>query len=356
MKKFGEFVEAIKKDMVIPDIVEERFEETLCKMGDGKKKRSRVVLKVASVAAAFVLVSTLTLISNPAFASKIPFIGSIFGQIENDVTYAGDYSNRQVLTKDSDSKLTAKDKDVTITASEVYSDGFSVYVTLKLQKENYDFNKYYTKAKTDATGVAMVTSYGIDCDADLLFDYDILFEGKNEGKNSFIGMVKFDKPDYSLKDGFVSIKIKSIDLENNPDNMLEGNWDLKIPYQTSQEDCKEISVDKRAKNGFTIKKVFVSPYQLVVFSDIPHSALKTKEYGFYEYAVFTQDGKPLTWERADRPEGEMSRAIFALQGKDVSRIHIYLTQRQENLFKLMEADTEQEAKERSEFDLEVDIK
>ena len=385
MKKFEDFVEGIREEVQIPDTVNRRFEETLSKLDGKEGKQGKKWLKIASVAASFVLVSTIVLASNQALASKFSLLGNIFGRVEDKVTYSGDYNNKQKLLEKENSNaiLSVEDKGIKISASEVYSDGFSVFVTLKMDYAKYDFSKLTTYPANNGKSVTLITSFGINRAADD-YDYDIQFEGENEGKHTFVGMTKFDKTDYSLEKGYVNINIKGIWLENW-DKEIKGSWILRVPYETDKENGKEIIVNKKTKNNLIVEKLFLSPYQLVVLSDVPYTKpyenktdqeiidkwggkikkgdseeikkiRDSKEYDFYEIAVFTQDGKRLDWEEIGDGEGSIQRDLYSLRGKDVSKVHIYVTQKKENMFELITAKTVEEARAKSEYDFVVDIK
>lgn len=52
----------------------------------------------------------------------------------------------------------------------------------------------------------------------------------------------------------------------------------------------------------------------------------------------------------------MQCECYSLRGKDISKLHIYITQNEEDALELMTAKTEKRAKEISEYDFVVDVK
>ena len=214
MKKFEEFVDGLNDDMIIPDSVDKRFEDTLNMVGVSRRHHSNMWLKVASVALAVVVAGSIFCVSNPTLAAKLPVIGNIFSLVEKNVSYSGNYSNNHTLVADGkkDEKLTAEDQGVKLTASEVYSDGLSVFVTIKMDSQKYDFSKLLKYVATGGQSVTMMTSYGNNTES-TKGDYDIPLEGKSEGKSSFIGMMKFEKGEYSVKDGYLNVKVNEIFIE-----------------------------------------------------------------------------------------------------------------------------------------------
>lgn len=81
----------------------------------------------------------------------------------------------------------------------------------------------------------------------------------------------------------------------------------------------------------------------------------TKNYDFYEMAVFDQDGNALNYVE-NIGQGDLQCECYSLRGKDISKLHIYITQNEEDALELMTAKTEKRAKEISEYDFVVDVK
>ena len=398
MKKFEEFVDGLNDDMIIPDSVDKRFEDTLNMVGVSRRHHSNMWLKVASVALAVVVAGSIFCVSNPTLAAKLPVIGNIFSLVEKNVSYSGNYSNNHTLVADGkkDEKLTAEDQGVKLTASEVYSDGLSVFVTIKMDSQKYDFSKLLKYVATGGQSVTMMTSYGNNTES-TKGDYDIPLEGKSEGKSSFIGMMKFEKGEYSVKDGYLNVKVNEIFIEGqgklgNEDGLVKvkGKWNLKIPYTVDTNKSKEIVVNKTAPKGTQIKKIFVSPYQAAVFtkpaSRKPYANvskddfeknykknyvkkdtgeckitydefINLEEKNYFEYGVFDQDGNKLQFQEVgDRVIENLDTDMFSVNGKKVTKLHIFITEKEENMFSLIKAKTEKKAKEVSEFDFVVDLK
>lgn len=400
MKRFEEFVDGLNDDVIIPESVDKRFEDTLKVVGARKRQHRATWVKAASIAAAVVVAGSVFCVSNPTLAAKVPIIGNIFKQVENKVSYSGDYSNKQTLAADKmkDEKLTAEDQGIKLTASEVYSDGFSVFVTMKIDSDKYDFSKLPKWADSGVQSVGLASCYGNNKESGTN-DYEIVMEGKNEGKNSFVGMAKFEKGEYSVKDGYISVNTKEIYIENqgkagNVDNFglatVKGNWKLKIPYTVDTAKSKEIAVNKTAPNGTKIEKIFVSPYQVAVLSKAvsrkPYAKVSKddfeknykQEYAddqtgeckityeefiniekkkYFEYGVFDQDGNKLQFQEiGDATTGNMDVDLYSVNGKKITKLHIFITEKEDNMFSLIKAKTEKKAKQVSEFDFVVDLK
>lgn len=351
MRNFEDFVDGLNKDITIPDLVNQRVDETLQGLESKKRNDNFRFPKMITAAACVLLAFGILFVSNFAAASDLPIIGNIFKKVQNQVIYSGDYSNKKTVNADKNetSIYSAQDQDIKLTVSEVYSDGFSIFAAMKIESPKYDFSKVEV-TKNGIRAINLAASYGVNHDVDP-YDYELLLDGKNEGKNAFIGIVKFDKADTSAENGNVNILVRNISIfyEGEEGENIQGEWKLKIPYETDQENIKEIPIGEKTNDGLSIEKLFISPYQMAVFSKTPESN------SFYETAAFDQNGKNITFEEIGDKAGELDSEIFSLQGREVSQVHIYVTQNKDNMVKMHQAETEAEARKLSEKDFVVDI-
>lgn len=351
MRNFEDFVDGLNRDTTIPELVDQRIDETLQGLESREKKNNFRFPKMVTAAACALLAFGILLVSNFASASDLPIIGNIFKKVQHQIIYSGDYSNKKTVNadKNKDAVYSAQDQDIKLTVSEVYSDGFSIFATMKMESRKYDFSKVEV-LNNGIQAINLAASYGVNQDVDP-YDYDLLLDGKNEGKNTFIGVVKFDKAESSAENGTVNILVRNISIfdEEEEEENIKGEWKLKIPYETDRENIREIPIQEKADGGLSIEKLFLSPYQMVVFSKTPANN------SFYETAAFDQDGKKLRFEEIGDKPGELSSEIFALRGRTVSKVHIYVTQNEDNMIKMHQAETEAEAEKLSEKDFWVDI-
>ena len=107
---------------------------------------------------------------NPSLAAKLPLIGSIFQQVEKEAVYSGEYKNSEQIKPEETSCLSAENQGIKLTASEVYCDGFSVYVTMQMQSEQIYFSK-------ETKRICVKTRYGFQKQI-TQEDSDILIDGK----------------------------------------------------------------------------------------------------------------------------------------------------------------------------------
>ena len=146
MKDFDNMIQGLRKETKVPDEVWTKYTETLSNLPDQTENRrsdKKHWMKYTAVAAAAAITVTTICFADPAFAAKIPILGQIFKQIQQQSTFSGEYSDKaEILSKEdadgtvpADSKYTVQDAGVTITASEIYCDGLSVFVTAEIDVE-----------------------------------------------------------------------------------------------------------------------------------------------------------------------------------------------------------------------------
>ena len=205
--------------------------------------------------------------------------------------------------------------------------------------------------------------------------------------------MKLDQDTYSSEGDVLNLELSEIRYEDGrdsdsgqmePGHRIQGTWKLTVPFTADTEQSREIAVNKTGPDGLCIQKVFVSPYQVIVFTDTPYTALtpdtyteedfekqwgeKNKEitakgdeavtyeemlsrkyYDYYELAAYNQDGEALEMQYGDE-----EKTVFAVQGHELSKLHIYAADDSDE-FGLIKAKSEQEALERSVLDAEVEL-
>lgn len=442
MRNYDDFIDGLRQDVQIPDEVWSQYTETLehieqmsdqrkevYHMRRNEKNKSRRMIKAAAVAGALVTATGIFSFANPVAAAKLPLIGHIFEHVAEDATFSGDYQNKTALPdarqEDAASAatgMTAAQNDsthdaaqpsadaqaapggifraaangITVTASEIYSDGYSVYLTAEITSDAGGFTdipEHYTRRfeeKTSQSIHAMGTWHAGNA-ADTALSNSV-FEGKAVDDHTFIGMLKLDAETLLTGDGRLCLELSELSYDSDigpdreditPANCITGTWKLDIPYSVDDRQCKELPVDKAA-GGYRIEKVFVSPYQVIVFCDAPYTTLSpetyTREdfeaqwgkkndeiaaagdtpvtyedmldkkfYDYFETAIFNQDGQALSMQY-----GDDKKCIFAVQDLDLQTLHIYLAD-ESNELGLIKAANEQEAKKLSILDAQITL-
>ncbi len=103
-------------------------------------------------------------------------------------------------------------------------------------------------------------------------------EGKVLNDHTFAGMVKLDLNGRELEQGSLELLLTGIGWDDTTipitqdiaeSVLINGEWKLDIPFNVDKETVREIEVNEE-RNGYTIQKVFASPYQVVVYTGAPN--------------------------------------------------------------------------------------
>lgn len=400
MNKFEDIIHGLQEDMDVPTDVWQAYIGTLYQLPDkavvsGPKPQRHSWAKYGATAAAVTALGLGICFANPTLAAKIPFLGTIFQEIQQLVTFSGKYDSKaQTLsgtegnssaasmipdssvsglsaestmvdnnpgTEDAEenwkedaiaSPASVTNSGVTVTPSEVYCDGNSIFLTVQITidqggLENLPGNSLYLNGNWQIQGN--------ETQEDLFFYLD----GKATDDHTFIGMMKLDSgTENLLSDGVAEIMLTRIgyddmnmmDVEDiSASHKIDGTWTFRIPFTVDQETAGFIAID-RSKNGYHLDRVFVSPYQVISYTDVPYSenditrqefekamaqksdsdqapGITYEEYmetmgRTYEYCstlIFNQDGQMLT-----PVEDFWGRAVFAVQDTDLSNLYLYV--------------------------------
>lgn len=317
----------------------------------------------AAVAAAVIGVGGLGYF-NPVLAAKIPLIGKIFEKVEEDSTYSGDYTDKKTVLTNEDSAgnldtsdYTVSDKGITLTASEAYCDGYSIFLTVNIESEDADFThipEHYTGMNVadnkTAAGFYIDGKWSVDGSPDEWLENT--FDGEVIDSHTFAGMLKINLAEKHTGSGELKLIVNGLGYDD--DSMLdgeeisashwtEGSWNIVIPFEVNAADVKTIEVGEK-KGNITLEDVVVSPYQVIIHAITPGEqreltdsireklllkdpdmtdAEMYERLGYsYEpcYTIcFNQDGEMLYSDM------ELAGwAGFAVQGKEVKTLHVLI--------------------------------
>lgn len=374
MMQFEEMLERIGSNNEVPERVWKKLDFVLDNLPDYEeapipKRRGR---QYAAAAAVIVSIGAVFCVSNPALAAKIPFIGRIFEEVEEGIPFSGDYSEKagvlaQTAEKDEEGNLhTASgimktDAGITFTASEVYCDGLSVFLTAQIDVEQGGLKNipghYINGGDATADMMYLRGEWNLSGEGAQSLSNNNL-EGKVVDDNTFVGMLKLNLNDYKSDDGKLSLRLSSIgwddvtmaDAESISESYrIEGQWNFDIPFSVDTESVKEIEINQKGE-GYTLEKVFISPYQVVTYVDVPFekreitreeyealAAEKTdgtgdlgmtyeeyveeagKIYQFWNTIICNQSGEMLF----SNPE-DVGKTVAAIDGKDISALRIFV--------------------------------
>lgn len=375
-----------QKIPVPEDKLNKKIEESLTILKKKKRKRMQqyTLVTVGSLAAVFVCVIVVCL-ANPVMASKLPLIGNIFAQVEKDISFSGDYSKKaqklvpeetEAAAEDTDTEkeYSATDQNISLTASEVYCDGTSVFLTLAMEKPDslgvmWAYADQY-KGWGDGSGetdiVQMLGRFSIN--GSEAKDYDFSLQGKQLDDTSFVGVTKINlEQELGVSDMPYELQI-TVDTLNWSDQshtvksdiggdgledvcLFTGEWSLTIPVTVTGDEVQTYELGETNADGLGIQKVMVTPYEVKVslvqpdlsseeIQKIYDKALAQAESAlgkdgadeFYAdaylenseplhigAALFDQDGERIRWQEDMGVYG-----TYALKEKKITKVSLYI--------------------------------
>ena len=357
-----------KLDQILKQALAPEISDAEIQIHRRRKDKMKILGKlgrgVAAVVAAAVIGTLGMGYLNPALAAKLPLIGNIFEKVEEDAIYSGDYTDKKIVLTNEDhagnlntSDYTVSDQGITLTASEVYCDGYSVFLTVNIESEDADFThipEHYTGMNVadnqTAAGFYINGTWSVDGSSPERIENT--FDGEVIDSHTFAGMLKIDLAEKHTGSGELNLNVNGLGYDD--DRMLDGeeisashwtdgSWNIVIPFEINAADVKTIEVGEK-KGTITLEDVVVSPYQVIVhaatlreqkeLTDGRREQLLSKDpdmtdaemfellgwpYEPCSTICFNQDGEML------HPDMEMAgRAVFAVQGKEIKTLYVYI--------------------------------
>lgn len=306
--------------------------------------------------------------------------------------FSGEYDEKATIldTGNTDASMgeetayAVKSEGVTFSASEVYCDGLSVFLTAEVNVEQGGLNNIPGRS------IYLGGSWSVSGDQEEKSLLNHTLEGKAVDDHTFIGMLKLDLDETGMESGKVDLKfsmigyddINELDAEDiSASHKIEGDWELSLPFTVDTEAAKTIQVDIE-NNGYCLKNVFVSPYQVITYTDVPYTERKItqedyeaiakektggtddfgltyeeyveimgKVYGDCSTIIFNQDGEKLTPTEEFR-----GRSVNAVQGMEISKLYVYIFDSFESWVEMEEEGMKSKAAEQAVISAEIDVK
>lgn len=233
-------------------------------------KKRNAIIKGITIAAASISLVFLVGVVNPALGAKLPIIGSIFKAIEKNVESPGDYSKYATSLNE-----VVSNNGIKVTLSDILCDGEGLYVTYKIESKEpfkYEFdgnepldsdqlleNEEYHKVSFSDKELVMGKVSGLD--------------GKFIDEHTFIGMKKYYLKllGKEIPDNFdFEVKITSFTTHvfpNNPKNqIINGKWVFNVPVKVDRSISKNIDINYKTDNGFSLDSIIITPFSVVINS------------------------------------------------------------------------------------------
>ena len=217
-----------KLDQILKQALAPEIDDSEIRIHKRRKDKMGIFRKIGTGVAAAVAAAVLGVgglgYFNPVLAAKIPLIGKIFEKVEEDATYSGDFSDKKtVLTKEDaagnldTSDYTVSDKGITLTASEAYCDGYSIFLTVNIESEDADFThipRHYTGMNIaddkTAAGFYIDGKWRVDGRSDEWLENT--FDGEVIDSHTFAGMLKINLAEKHAGSGELSLTVNVLGM------------------------------------------------------------------------------------------------------------------------------------------------
>ena len=357
------------EDIPVPEDLDQRIRAGI---EEGNRRRRKRIFAGAAktgmgMAAAVALASVLCF-SNPSFAAKMPLIGHIFEQVENNISVKGDFSqvaetlaqseniadqNTDKTVKNADSKngnagsdddsevpadgvYTKTSNGITVTLSEVYYNKNAMYIAMSLYSEEpfpedikiKDNVKDYNLDSDQAAISGENTFSFMPDEKAFLFNY---MEGKFVDDHTFAGVLRLDLSSLKTEptDTFTchmeldSIRFDNINFTVADEKIYEGNWKFDLDVKLDTEETQTVEINEVNEEGAGLEKVVKTRYELRVYP----IDQDTEDDKYYFAEVFDANG-----ERMDYA-GDLTDCRQTY-GYDTSKVNIYLCDEDEYMNEL----------------------
>lgn len=199
----------------------------------------------------------------------------------------------------------------------------------------------------------------------------------------FAGMLKMNLAEKLEGSGELCLNVNGLGYDDDrmldaeeisASNWNDGRWNLVLPFEVNGTDVRTIEVGE-TKGNITLNDVVVSPYQVIVHATTPGEQRELTDdrrekllsqdpdmtdaemfeilgwsYEPCQTIVFNQDGEILY------PDIEMpGRAEFAVQGKEISTLHIYIFDNLDDWARMKEEGMGSSAADKAVFAKEISV-
>ncbi len=373
-----EYRDVLRNTSLNSPLVDEKLAQVYGKIRrEEKKKKGRRMKKVFAgvslMAASFALMIVFCA-ANPALAAKLPIMGSFFKEVEEKVSYKGDYSSRSEKlipesgteegteeSAEAESPYVQTDNGATISLGEIYCNDMALYIGIQIKTEEPLSKEFieesmgqwdYSTIGIHSTATADVAeSVGLAFSDGLGMPSPYFIEGAFEDDCTFTGIIRIDAsefvedltPDYDgeitvenwdehfrrigMPDKFqYQLSIDKIfdsytwtgDYDHPGEHIqipecIEGNWNFTLDIKKDNSDCIVKEINERDENGFGIAKNTKTPYEIQAEAILPEG----ESMADYFVAIRDAQGKPL------ESQGGYAE-IYNIYQRDVSKVTVYI--------------------------------
>lgn len=278
----------------IPNNIDDRIKIGIEKAILEKEKTNRIKKnrKVGTIAASLIAILTLG-ITNPALATKIPIIGSVFEVIEKNIYFPGEYSQYATSVNE-----VAYSNGIGITLSEILCDGQSLYITYIVENEEpFKYTSWGESGLMDMNQLLTNEAYNKVDFTDKELDNTGFsgLEGKFIDENTFIGVQQYHLSTLETKipDEFTfQTKISVIQNygvnDSDKDYTKLGTWAFKVPVKVNRDLRRVVNLDNVENGVAKINSLSITPFDMIV--DISY---KEGLWNEYRTNIYDENGEML---------------------------------------------------------------
>ena len=291
-----------------------------------KRTRFRHIAGGCVAAAAAIAVLSGVCASNPVIAEQFTKLGEIFGLVQNQQRYPGNYSEASVPVPGTN---VSQSEGITITLSEFVCSSESMNISVLIESEE-PFPEAFRKSAADGdegmnSSLMLAAGQSADFAGGLLdFSQDpyIEVQGSFQDEYSFAGAFRIDfnlypYAQYEIPDSFTwDLRITGISCASGSDPLtIPGEWSFSSRITKQDINTKTVEVNKYAPNGSGISSVRVSPYEVIVEDDYDESRIQPgyEKYDSIGSVMLDGSGKLI----------KNKVGMFPVSDYDLSKITVY---------------------------------
>lgn len=295
-----------------------------------KKNRFRHIAGGCAAAAAGIAVLSGICLSNPVLAEKITKLGEIFGLVQEQQLYPGNYSETSIPVPGTN---VSQSEGITVTLSEFVCSNESLNISMLIESEEpfpEAFRESVANADEIGNSYLMLTTEQsadfADEPLDLASNPYIEVRGSFQDERTFAGAFRIDfnlypYVQYEIPDSFIwDLKVTNIfcpDGAGKVDRSLAipGEWSFSSQITQQDIETKTVEVNQYAPNGTSILSVTVTPYEVNIETGYDENKVQPgyEQFDNTQYVILDGSGK--------RIKDKIGR--FPTAGYDLSKITFY---------------------------------
>lgn len=280
--------ESITLPPQLDDVIEKGvLEAKLTKDLNRKKRLKRVGL---SLVAGMTLTLGLGFI-DPAFASTIPVIGTVFEKIEQLLDYIpGNYSEYAASINE-----TIYSGGIGITLSEVVCDGQRLYISYVIESE-----QPFKHGEIESKQIYLSEMFRFSFTENELNQGGAGLDGYYIDEHTYMGVMNYQLSllETEIPNQFIfETEINGIDrvlLHRDDEGLLvfddefsEGDWKFSIPVTVNHELSREIDISSVKKTRISIEELILTPFEAVL--TLSFGNMHTDAFDIFIYDEFNNE-------------------------------------------------------------------